>query len=71
MHTKIHPAPNLSGSYDLRPFENAQIGKADIAQVGIVRIGAGTRRPSEGLRASARHEIAFIVEGPVRCEPAT
>lgn len=68
MHTKIHPAPILSGSYDLRSFETAQLGKADNAQVGIVRIGAGTRSPAEGLRASARHEIAFIVEGQVRVD---
>jgi quercetin dioxygenase-like cupin family protein len=71
MQTKIHPAPALSGSYDLRRLDRAELGGAAIAEVGLVRIGAGTRSPAEGFRASARHEIAFVVEGQVRVDTAT
>lgn len=70
MRTKIHPAPALSGDYDLRPLGNASLDGAMSANVGVVRIGAGTRSPAEGFRASARHEIAFIVEGRVRVDTA-
>lgn len=68
MHTKIHPAPVMTGDYDLKPLERAALDGATTAQVGMVRIGAGTRSPAQGLRASARHEIAFIVEGEVRID---
>jgi quercetin dioxygenase-like cupin family protein len=68
MHTKIHPLPVLSGRYDLRALETAEFEGARVAKIGVVRIGAGTWSPAEGLRSSARHEIAFIVEGQVRVE---
>src|SRR6266850_8515385 len=69
MTTKIHPAPALGGNYDLRRLDSAQLGGAE-AHVGLVRIGAGIRSPAEGLRASARHEIAYIVESTVRVDTA-
>jgi hypothetical protein len=68
--TKIHPAPALGGNYDLRQLDTARLGGAETARVGLVRIGAGIRSPSEGLRTSARHEIAFIVQGTVRVDTA-
>src|SRR5262245_60195417 len=68
MKTKIHPAPVLAGNYDLRPLDEAQVQGASTAQVGLVRIGAGTRSPAQGLRVSARHEIAYIVAGKVRVD---
>jgi quercetin dioxygenase-like cupin family protein len=70
MTTKIHPTPALGGNYDLRQLDSAQLGGAETARVGLVRIGAGIRSPSEGFRTSARHEIAFIVEGTVRVDTA-
>jgi hypothetical protein len=71
MTTKIHPAPALGGNYDLRRLESTQLGGADTAHVGLVRIGAGIRSPAKGFRTSARHEIAFIVEGTVRVDTAS
>jgi quercetin dioxygenase-like cupin family protein len=70
MTTKIHPAPALGGNYDLRRLESTQLGGAETAHVGLVRIGAGIRSPAEGFRTSARHEIAFIIEGTVRVDTA-
>jgi quercetin dioxygenase-like cupin family protein len=70
MTTKIHPAPALGGNYDLRRLDSAQLGGAETVHVGLVRIGVGTRSPVEGLRASARHEIAYIVEGTARVDTA-
>lgn len=68
MKTKIHPAPVLAGTYDLRPLDAAHLHGAQTAQVGLVRIGAGTRSPAQGLRSGARHEIAFVVTGQVRID---
>lgn len=68
MLTKIHPMPALSGSYDLRPLESPVFEGAQSAQIGVVRIGAGTRSPAEGYRASAKHEIATILKGRVRVD---
>jgi len=70
MTTKIHPAPALGGNYDLRRLESTQLGGAETAHVGLVRIAAGIRSPAKGLRASARHEIAYIVQGTVRVDTA-
>ncbi|MBS0611803.1 MAG: hypothetical protein JSS24_01360 [Proteobacteria bacterium] len=70
MKTKIHPAPALAGSYDLRPMETVALHGAQSAQIGMVRIGAGTRSPAEGLRAGARHEIAYLVSGRVQVDTA-
>jgi quercetin dioxygenase-like cupin family protein len=66
--TKIHAPPALSGTYDLRRMETAQLGTAQTAQIGMVRIGAGTRSPPDGFRTSAQHEVAYIVEGRVRVD---
>ena len=71
MKTKIYPTPALAGSYDLRPMETVTLHCAQSAQIGVVRIGAGTRSPAEGLRASARHEIAYLVSGRVQVDTAT
>lgn len=71
MTTKIHPAPVLGGNYDLRRLESTELGGAETAHVGLVRIGAGIRSPAEGLRTSARHEIAYIVEGTVGVDTAS
>lgn len=68
MSTKIHAAASLLGAYDLRRLENVRLDGAQAAHVGMVRIGAGTRSPTEGLRASARHEIAYLVQGRVRID---
>jgi quercetin dioxygenase-like cupin family protein len=68
MKTHIHPKPSLSGNYDLRPLDKLELNGASIAQVGIVRIGAGTRSPADGFRTSADHEIAYLIEGRVRVD---
>ena len=68
MKTKIHPKPVLSGPYDLRLLDIADLKGAGSAHVGLVRIAAGTRSPAEGYRASARHEIAFVVEGRLQVD---
>jgi quercetin dioxygenase-like cupin family protein len=68
MKTKIHPKPALSGPYDLRLLEAAAIEGASLAQIGLVRIAAGTRSPTAGYRASARHEIAFVAEGRLQVD---
>jgi quercetin dioxygenase-like cupin family protein len=70
MPIKIHPIPTLSGNYDLHRLERATLNGASSAQVGLVRIGAGTRSPSAGFGVSARHEIAFVVEGQIRVDTA-
>jgi quercetin dioxygenase-like cupin family protein len=70
MHTKIHPTPPLSGGYDLKPLENLDLKGVTQGAVGIVRIGAGTRSPAEGFRASADHELAYVVCGQVRVDTA-
>jgi quercetin dioxygenase-like cupin family protein len=70
MKTKIHPARVLSGNYDLRPLQTVHLDGAQAAQTGIVRIGAGTRSPPEGLRTSARHEIAYVIAGRARIDTA-
>jgi quercetin dioxygenase-like cupin family protein len=70
MQTKIHPAPVLSGKYDLRPLEMLDLHSAGVAQTGLVRIAEGTRSPPEGLRASARHEIAYVIAGRARIDTA-
>jgi quercetin dioxygenase-like cupin family protein len=68
MRTKIHPTPPLSGGYDLKPLENLDLRGVTQGAVGIVRIGAGTRSPTEGFRASADHELAYMVCGQVRVD---
>ena len=68
MRTKIHPTPPLSGGYDLRLLENIDIEGVTRGAVGVVRIGAGTRSPSEGLRFNAEHEIAYLVQGQVKVD---
>lgn len=68
MRTKIHPTPPLRGGYDLRPLENIDIEGVTKGAVGVVRIGAGTRSPAEGLRFNAEHEIAYLVQGQVRVD---
>ena len=70
MRTEIHPTPALSGQYDLHPFQSLTLAAAKAADVGMVRIGAGTRIPAEGMRASAQHEIAYIVSGSARVDTA-
>lgn len=70
MQTKIHPMPSLGGDYDLRQLEAFALQGAQSAKVGVVHIAAGTRSPSAGLRASARHEIAYIVAGSARVNTA-
>ncbi|HEY0942598.1 MAG TPA: hypothetical protein VGE08_21100 [Steroidobacter sp.] len=70
MLTRIHPTPDLSGHYDLHPFQSIALAGANAADVGMVRIGAGTRSPAEGMRASAQHEIAYIVSGKARVDTA-
>jgi len=60
--------PPLSGAYDLHPLESAVLDAASSVDIGVVRIGAGTRSPADGLRVSARHEIAFLVDGRVRVD---
>ena len=62
--------PSLGGEYDLRPLDALALQGAQNAKVGVVRIAAGTRSPSAGLRASARHEIAYIVTGSARVDTA-
>jgi quercetin dioxygenase-like cupin family protein len=70
MRTEIYPTPALSGQYDLQPFQSLTLAGANRADVGMVRIGAGTRSPAEGLRASAQHEIAYVVSGKARVDTA-
>jgi len=70
MKTRIYPAPSLGGRYDLRPMETVALHGAQSAQIGMVRIGAGTRSPAEGLRAGAQHEIAYLVSGRVQVDTA-
>lgn len=70
MQTKIHPMPSLRGEYDLHPLEVLDLQGAQSAKVGLVRIAAGTRSPPSGLRASARHEIAYIIAGKARVDTA-
>jgi quercetin dioxygenase-like cupin family protein len=70
MKTKIHPARVLSGNYDLRPLQTVHLDGAQAAQTGTVRIGEGTRSPPEGLRTSARHEIAYVIAGRARIDTA-
>jgi quercetin dioxygenase-like cupin family protein len=60
--------PSLGGEYDLHPLDALALQGAQSAKVGVVRIAAGTRSPSAGLRASARHEIAYIVAGSARVD---
>lgn len=47
MQTEIYPTPALSGQYDLHPFQSLTLAGANAADVGMVRIGAGTRSPAE------------------------
>ena len=70
MRTKIHPAQALSGSYALRPIDSLSLEGTLRANIGVVRIAAGTRSPAEGLRINAKHEVAYIIAGEVRIETA-
>lgn len=46
------------------------LDQASQAAPGLVRIAAGTRSPLTGLRASAAHEIGYVVRGRLRIETA-
>jgi len=70
MNTRVHASPALGGNYDLRAIETLALDAASVARVGLVRIGQGVRSPAEGFRASARHEIAYLVSGRVRVDTA-
>jgi hypothetical protein len=51
-------------------LQTVHLDGAQAAQTGIVRIGEGTRSPPEGLRSSARHEIAYVIAGRARIDTA-
>ncbi len=67
---ELHRFPPLTGPYGLHksPTLNMDVSQA---VAGLCHWAAGTRSPEQGLRASAAHEIAYVVRGRLRIETPT
>lgn len=66
----LHRFPPLTGPYGLAtaPVLNVEVRQA---LAGLCHWARGQRSPESGLRASAAHEIAYVVRGALRVETAT
>lgn len=68
---QIHRIPPLSGDYALSDVPRLSlVAPVGAAQVGLCRFGQGMRSPDQGLRASAAHELGYVVRGRLRIDTA-
>lgn len=69
--TGVLKLPALTGPYALEYLHRLPLPAESEVVCGVVRIANGTRSPPEGMRRSARHELALVVKGRVRVETET
>ena len=67
---ELHRFPPLTGPYGLHKSAPLNLNVSE-AVAGLCHWARGTRSPEAGLRASARHEIAYIVRGSLDVETAS
>lgn len=56
--------------YALASSDRLDLDRVSSGEVGLCRWGRGKRSPESGLRASARHEIAYVIRGRLQISTA-
>lgn len=71
MRMKILQPDPLTGAYALALTPVLAFQEVFQAQSGLCRIAKGRRSPEQGMRTSAKHELAYLIRGRVLVETAS
>ena len=64
----LHRFAPIADAYGLHMTPKMSGVDASEAVAGLCHWSQGTRSPEQGMRASAKHEIAYVVRGRLRVE---
>jgi len=65
---QVHRFPPLRGAYALSSAPRLEFAPVSHAQIGLCRFEKGLRSPQHGMRASAAHELGYVVSGRLRID---